>query len=151
MVELHVRERLRGLEHVVHEAEAGAVDDVVALARIVLEDALRVSGFGHVLGKRRLDTRAQRLLEGFATVVVGVGPAVVVDRSRVDECGAYLLSASGDGRRGGRRSGWLGRRGGGGGGPRRRGWRGRRRGGRRQPRAPQAAPGPPPGPAAPAS
>src|SRR5581483_9804620 len=119
-------------------------DDVVALLGEVLEHALRLGGLGHVLGIGGFDLPLELLFQHLAAIVVGVGPALVVDGAQVDEGSLDDLVARGRGGGGGRRRrGRLGGRrsrgcrglrcGGGGRGGRGAGWLGgggrRRRGG----------------------
>ena len=100
VLELHVLEVGRDLEHRLHVAEGGAEDQLVALAGHVAEHALGVGRLGHLLDEAGDDLVAELLLDRLAAVVVREGPAAVADRADVGEGDLQRL---GLGRRGGRR------------------------------------------------
>ena len=105
MLELHVLQVGRHLEHRLHVAEGGAEDQLVALARDVAEHALGVGRLGHLLDEGGDDLVAELLLDRLAAVVVRKGPAAVADRADVGEGDLQRLGLGRRHRGGGRRGG----------------------------------------------
>lgn len=95
MLELHVRKLLRDLQRRVHEAKGRREDEAGALTRQTLDGAFRVGAFRHALDVDGLDLVAEFLLDGETALVVLVGPAIVADRTDVDEADLELVGRIG--------------------------------------------------------
>ena len=91
VVEEVLREGLRHLERLVHVAERGGEDDLVALGGEIADHALGVGAFGHALHVRGAHLALQLRFHRLAPGVVGEGPAAVADRADVDEADAQRL------------------------------------------------------------
>jgi hypothetical protein len=78
---------------VVHVAEAGTVDQLVAAARELAEHPLRIRSLRHGLDELRLHLAVQRFLHLPAAEVVLKGPAGLADRADVDEADLQRLGA----------------------------------------------------------
>jgi hypothetical protein len=90
--ELGVGELLGDLVHVVAIAEAGAVDELVALLRQLAEDALGVRPLGDVGHHGGLDlVGADRIDHFLAAAVMAVIPAIVVGRADQHEADLQLF------------------------------------------------------------
>ena len=82
---------LRHLHGRVHEPERGGEDQLVARARQLLDRALGVRPFWHLLQIGRLDLVAERLDHGQAALIVLIAPAEVADRADIDESDLQLV------------------------------------------------------------
>lgn len=100
-----VGEGLGDLDHLVHVAEGGGEDDLVALLRHVAEDAFGVGRFRHVLDEAGLHLAARLGFDRLAADVVGIGPAVVAGRADVYETGLERVGGVGAGEAGHRQDG----------------------------------------------
>ena len=83
MLKLYVFEFGGQLEHGFHVAESGAENHFIALAGHVADDALGVSGFGHVFYKGGKDLVAEFFFNRFAGVVMCKRPAAIAHRADI--------------------------------------------------------------------
>ena len=89
-----------------HVAERGRENETGSLARKALDGALRVRALRDVLDIGGLDPIAELFFDGAPADVVLIGPAVVADRSDVDEADLQLVRTEcGGGGKGERQSG----------------------------------------------
>jgi len=98
-----VREGGGDLGGLVHVAERGGEDDLVAVLRQLADDALGVGALGHVLDELGDHLALHRRFHLLAALIVLEGPAGVPDRADVDEAdlGGRLGGERGGGQQGG--------------------------------------------------
>ena len=95
VLEMHVGIFLGDLQRRVHVAERGREDQLVAGADQLLDGALGVGAFRHVLEIGGLDLVAEFLHQRLARQFVLIGPAEVADRAEIDEPDLQLVGGQG--------------------------------------------------------
>ena len=85
MLEKDVRILLRHLQRVVHVAEGGREDELVALRGEIGDHVLGIRAFGDILDIGGLHLVAEMRLRLLAADIVLIGPTEIADRTQIDK------------------------------------------------------------------
>ena len=98
VLELHIREVLRDLQHRVHVTEGGSEDHLVALTGQFADHTFGVRAFRHIFNESRLDLVTEMRLNFLTGKFMGVCPAMVARCRQVQKPDLQRLSDRSAGR-----------------------------------------------------
>jgi hypothetical protein len=85
MFKFHIGKFLGNIDGWIHVSKGGGEDQISALQRHIGHDTLGIWTFWHAFHIHRFDFITKSLHNGFAALVVLIGPTAVTDRADIDE------------------------------------------------------------------